>query len=205
MLEFKNVEIAVDYNPLSFVVMPGEILAVIDGEDDGKCPLVDVALGRRPAAKGYVTIEGEQVTVGSAPYFRKNIGYVPNDVDFPFRKVGDLVSAMIEISASRGKECTKAMVNGEMVNLGLSETLLEHDTKTIDRVELRLILVAICAAMGGRLLVVDNPVDCADERFSKVLAIMAQKGWAVVVTERGDYLMCDKKVVLNKKGEHKDD
>lgn len=205
MLEFKNVEIAVDYNPLSFVVMPGEVLAVIDSENDGKCSLVDVALGRRPATKGYVTIEGELVTVGSAPYFRKNIGYVPNDVDFPLHKVGDLVSAMIEISTSRGKECTKAMVNSEMAILGLNKALLEHDVKTMNRVELRLILVAICAAMGGRLLVVDNPVDCVDERFSKVLAIMAQKGWAVVVTERGDYLKCDKKVVLNKKGEHKDD
>lgn len=198
MLEFKNVEIADGYEPLSFVVMPGDVLAVIDGEDNGKCPFVDVALGRRSAAKGYVTIEGELVTVGSAPYFRKNIGYVPNDVDFPLQKVGDLVSAMIEISASRGKECTKAMVSSEMANIGLDEALLNSDIKSMDRVELRLTLVAVCAAMGGRLLVVDNPVETADERFSSVLYSMAQRGWAVVVTEHGDFLRCNKKVVLEK-------
>ena len=70
-------------DPLSFVVKPGEILAVRGGKGSGKTTLVNVVLGRWPVKKGYVTIDGEQVTVGSAPYFRRGIGYVPQDIDFP--------------------------------------------------------------------------------------------------------------------------
>lgn len=64
MLEFKNVGMwCVTDDPLSFVVKPGEILAVRGGKGSGKTTLVNVVLGRWPVKKGYVTIDGEQVTV----------------------------------------------------------------------------------------------------------------------------------------------
>lgn len=181
---------------LSFVVRSGEILAVKGAEGSGKTTFVNVVLGRLPVAKGYVTIDGELVTAGSAPYFRKMVGYVPQNVDFPLKKVSDIVNAMIEISESRGKECTRKNVVDEMSALGVEESFLDSDTQTAEKVSLRLVLMAICAAMGGRLLVVDSPVDEADARMSAALRTMAQKGWVVVVTERGDYVGCDKIVEL---------
>lgn len=196
MLEFKNVVISDGKPQLSFVVRSGEILAVKGANGSGKTMLVNVVLGRLPVSKGYVTIDGELVTAGSAPYFRKMVGYVPQDVDFPLKKVSDIVNAMIEISESRGKACTRKNVVDEMTALGVDESFLDSDTLTADKVLLRIALMAICAAIGGRLLVVDSPVDEADARMSAALRIMAQKGWVVVVTESGDYVDCDKKIEL---------
>ena len=196
MLEFKNVVISGGRQPLSFVARPGEILAVIGAGGSGKTMLVNAVLGRQPVSKGYVTIDGEPVTAGSAPYFRKMVGYVPQNVDFPLKKVSDIVNAMIEISESRGKACTRKNVADEMAALGVDEFFLDSDTSAADKVLLRVVLMAVCAAMGGRLLVVDSPVDEADARMSAALRTMALKGWAVVVTERGDYVGCDKKVEL---------
>lgn len=197
MLEFKNVGMWSDTdNLLSFVVKPGEILAVRGGKGSGKSTLVNVVLGRWPVKTGYVTIDGEQVTVGSAPYFRRGIGYVPHNVDFPLQTVGDLVSAMIEISASRGKACVRQNVVGEMATLDIGEGFLDTNMAEANRVVLKLTMVAMCAALGGGLLVVDEPVDERDERFSKALRMMADRGWAVVVTEKGDFLDCDRVVDL---------
>ena len=197
MLEFKNVGIWSDTDKLlSFVVKPGEILAVRGGEGSGKTSLVNVVLGRWPVKKGYVTIDGEQVTVGSAPYFRRGIGYVPRDVDFPLQTVGDLVSAMIEISAARGKACVKQNVVNEMAALDIGEGFLDTSMADANKVVLKLTMVAMCAALGGGLLVVDEPVEERDERVSKALRMMADRGWAVVVTEKGDFLDCDRVVDL---------
>ena len=50
--------------------------------------------------------------------------------------------------------------------------------------------------LGGGLLVVDEPVEERDERVSKALRMMADRGWAVVVTEKGDFLDYDRVVDL---------
>ena len=196
MLEFKNVVMAEGMSPLSFVVRTGEILAVKGAEGSGKTMLVNVVLGRLPVYKGYVTIDGELVTAGSAPYFRKMMGYVPQNVDFPLKKVSDIVNAMIEISASRGRACTRKDVVDEMSALGVAEAFLDVDTDTADKVMLKIALMAVCSAIGGRILVVDSPTDIVDVRISAALKTMAEKGWVVLVTERDDYIEYDKKVDL---------
>ena len=54
MLEFKNVGMwCVTDDPLSFVVKPGEILAVRGGKGSGKTTLVNVVLGRWPVKDVY--------------------------------------------------------------------------------------------------------------------------------------------------------
>lgn len=197
MLEFKNVDIDGRLQHLSFVVRAGEILAIKGGRATGKTTIANVILGRQPVRSGYVTIDGELVTVGAAPYFRKNIGYVPYDIDFPLQKFGDLVSAMTEISEARGRKCTRQNVIDEMNSFGIAAGYMDTDIRTADKSEMRLAMVAICAAMGGCLLVADSHVSMADERFSKALRLMAQRGWAVVVTENDNYIDCDKKIDLD--------
>jgi len=83
MLELLSVTIGQHIRSLSFTVNDGQLVTVTGPSGSGKTTLLRAILGFIPIDEGYISIDGELVTPLSAPYFRRNIAYVPQDLVLP--------------------------------------------------------------------------------------------------------------------------
>ena len=196
MLEFKNVQLEAVPHELSFIARLGEVTAIRGERGSGKTSVVNAILGRAPVVSGFVTIDGELVTVGSAPFFRKTVSYVPQDVRLAVSRLSVVVDEMLAIAASQGRGCAKAAVAAEMATLGITEDVLRTDVRSLDGRLVRLVLAALGSAIGGSIFLLDEPVDCPDTVMSSFLRRQAERGRCVVVTESGDYVDCDKTIMI---------
>lgn len=84
MIELKNGRIAagerVVIGDLSFVAPAGKITCLVGPRGCGKTLLVRSLLGLWPLEKGFATLQGEPVTRLSAPWLRRLMVYVPQEL-----------------------------------------------------------------------------------------------------------------------------
>ena len=84
MLEVKDATIAVGgrtlMQNLSFIAGDGQITCVTGPEGSGKTVLLRTLMGFLPVADGFVSVDGELLTVVSAPAFRRMMVYLPQQM-----------------------------------------------------------------------------------------------------------------------------
>ena len=68
---------------LSAMVDDGQLLCVLGAQGAGKTTLLRAVLGFIPVDDGHISIDGELLTPLSAPYFRRQMAYVPQHLSVP--------------------------------------------------------------------------------------------------------------------------
>lgn len=85
MLEVKDATIAVSgkvlVKNLSFIADDGKITCITGPEGSGKTTFLRTLMGFLPVTDGFVSVDGELLTVQSAPAFRKMMCYLPQNID----------------------------------------------------------------------------------------------------------------------------
>ena len=84
MLEVKDATIAVGdkviARNLSFTAMDGELTCVSGSEGSGKSALLRTLMGFLPVSEGFVSVDGELLTVKSSQAFRRMMAYLPQQI-----------------------------------------------------------------------------------------------------------------------------
>lgn len=84
MLEVKDATIAVGdkviARNLSFTAMDGEFTCVSGSEGAGKSVLLRTLMGFLPVNEGFVSVDGELLTIASAHAFRRMMCYLPQEM-----------------------------------------------------------------------------------------------------------------------------
>ena len=84
MLEVKDATIAVGdkilATALSFIARDGELTCLTGPEGSGKTTFIRTLMGFLPVRQGFVSVDGELLTVYSAHIFRKMMVYLPQTV-----------------------------------------------------------------------------------------------------------------------------
>ncbi len=84
MLEVKDATIAVAGRTLatglSFIANDGQITCITGPEGSGKTVMLRTLMGFLPVGSGFVSVDGELLTVLSAPDFRKLMVYLPQQM-----------------------------------------------------------------------------------------------------------------------------
>ena len=84
MLEVKDATIAVGdkviARNLSFTAMDGELTCVSGSEGSGKSALLRTLMGFLPVSEGFVSVDGELLTIASAHAFRRMMCYLPQEM-----------------------------------------------------------------------------------------------------------------------------
>lgn len=84
MLEFKDATIEVGervlVERLSLIAKDGELTCVTGPEGSGKTTLLRALMGFQPVKEGFVSVDGELLTVLSAHAFRKMMVYLPQQM-----------------------------------------------------------------------------------------------------------------------------
>ena len=83
MLELHNVTIGQLIRELSLTVNEGRMVCVSGPQGSGKTTLLRAVLGFLPIDDGFISIDGELLTPQSAPYFRRQMAYVPQQLSLP--------------------------------------------------------------------------------------------------------------------------
>ncbi len=83
MLEVKNVTIAVGERVLtenlSFIANDGELTCITGDAASGKTTLIRTLMGFLPVKEGFVSVDGELLTIYSSHAFREMMVYLPQD------------------------------------------------------------------------------------------------------------------------------
>jgi ABC-type cobalamin/Fe3+-siderophores transport system ATPase subunit len=83
MLELHNVTIGQQMRGLSATVSEGKVLSIMGSRGSGKTTLLRALLGFLSVGGGHISIDGELLTPLSAPWFRKQMAYVPQHLEVP--------------------------------------------------------------------------------------------------------------------------
>lgn len=83
MLELHNVTIGQQIHSLSLTVNDGQTLSLKGAKGAGKTALLRAVVGLIPIDGGHISIDGELLTPKSAPFFRRQMAYVPQRLLVP--------------------------------------------------------------------------------------------------------------------------
>ena len=83
ILELLDVNIGQLIRSLSLAIGDGQQLSIMGPTGSGKTTLLRAILGFIPIDSGFISIDGELLTPLSAPYFRKQMAYVPQRLSLP--------------------------------------------------------------------------------------------------------------------------
>ena len=85
MLEVKDATISVSgmvlAQNLSMIAPDGEITCITGHEGAGKTAFLRTLMGFLPVSEGFVSVDGELLTIHSAPAFRRFMCYLPQNID----------------------------------------------------------------------------------------------------------------------------
>lgn len=84
MLEVKDATIVIGEKTLaqglSFTARDGQLTCVTGSEGSGKTTLIRTLMGFLPVKEGFVSVDGELLTIRSAPAFRTMMAYLPQQM-----------------------------------------------------------------------------------------------------------------------------
>ena len=83
MLELHNVTIGQQIRSLSLTVNSGQLASIVGPQGSGKTTLLRAVVGLIAVDSGHICIDGELLTPKSAPYFRRQMAYVPQHLLVP--------------------------------------------------------------------------------------------------------------------------
>ena len=83
MLELHNISVGGRIRGLSLTVNDGQMVCISGEKGSGKTTLLRAVLGFIPIDEGHISIDGELLTPRSAPYFRRQMAYVPQYLSVP--------------------------------------------------------------------------------------------------------------------------
>ena len=204
MLEFKDVTLErsgrVVFEHLSFMLGEGKSLFVTGESGTGKTALLQAILGFGPVESGYITIDGEPVTRLSAPYFRQQIAFVPQAMDFPHGRMADLITEITGLKAGRSTAFSVKNLFQEWAEIGLERAVYDTSPDVLPLEEAQLALLSALRQLHRPLLLVDN---VASDRVAQYAKQMAEEGACVVLTSRNAWLgtAFDKRISMERKEE----
>ena len=100
MLEVKDATISVSGNilikNLSLIAPDGEITCITGSEGSGKTAFLRTLMGFIPVSEGFVSVDGELLTVNSAPAFRRFMCYLPQNINLLRYQLSPLEAKLIK-------------------------------------------------------------------------------------------------------------
>lgn len=173
MLELHNIAIDPLFHDLSLTVDDAQAGCLTAFPHAGKTTLLRAILGMLPVSAGHICIDGELLTMQSAPYFRRMVAYVPQQLPvlYGYDTVGELLQQWFGLEVNRSQRHHARYDNSRRWS-------------TLTEAERYLTLVSHAAMLGKRLVLIDEPATPLDatakETVAKALHDMAARGATVL-------------------------
>lgn len=176
---------------LSFIADDGRLTCITGGEGSGKTTLIRMLMGLEPTKEGFVSIDGELLSVRSAPTFRRMIAYLPQGVH--------LLSHLLK--PAEAPECVADEY--AVWNSARSECPRLSDVAELEPEDVYRLLEQVVTQPGKTMVVADEPaVHLSTELTERLLLLLRQQadqGKAVLIASRRPEITsrCDQLISLN--------
>lgn len=208
MLEIKNGRLERGgktlFSNLSFVARGGEAVCVSSPMRSGKTSLLRSFLGFLYLDDGFVSVEGELIDAFSSRFFRKQMSYLPQVVNFPYQKVSDMMEQLLVLKEGVSLEESKASLMVLWKELGIHEESYGQELSEITIHQRRLLMVTGLCVLQHPIVLMDEPttgmVINEIENIGLCIRHLIKQGVSVVVTcQEHDPIVryCDKLIELN--------
>lgn len=144
MLEYKDATIKIGEHVLatdfSFIAKDGELTCITGAEGSGKSVLLKTLMGFLPVSEGFVSVDGELLTIHSAHAFRKMMVYLPQQMHLlayalrepePLQPKADEYAVWNGVLPKATKEETSETLNAEDIFALAEKTLREAADKPV--------------------------------------------------------------------------
>ena len=144
MLEFKDATIKVGEwilpMRLSFIARDGEVTCVTGPEGSGKTTLIRTLMGFLPVNEGFVSVDGELLTIHSSHAFRQMMVYLPQQIQLlahqlwvaePEEPEAEEFAVWNDLMPAANTESTPEPLNAEEILMLAEQTLKEAADKPI--------------------------------------------------------------------------
>ena len=144
MLEFKDATIKVGEwilpMRLSFIAKDGEVTCVTGPEGSGKTTLIRTLMGFLPVNEGFVSVDGELLTIHSSHAFRQMMVYLPQQIQLlahqlrvvePEEPEAEEFAVWNDLMSAANEESTPEPLNAEEILMLAEQTLKEAADKPI--------------------------------------------------------------------------
>ena len=144
MLEFKDATIKVGEwilpMRLSFIARDGKVTCVMGPEASGKTTLIRTLMGFLPVNEGFVSVDGELLTIHSSHAFRQMMAYLPQQIQLlahqlrvpePEEPEAEEFAVWNDLMAAANEESTPEPLNAEEIVMLAEQTLKEAADKPI--------------------------------------------------------------------------
>ena len=144
MLEFKDATIKVGEwilpMRLSFIARDGKVTCVMGPEASGKTTLIRTLMGFLPVNEGFVSVDGELLTIHSSHAFRQMMVYLPQQIQLlahqlrvpePEEPEAEEFAVWNDLMSAANKESTPEPLNAEEIVMLAEQTLKEAADKPI--------------------------------------------------------------------------
>ena len=144
MLEFKDATIKVGEwilpMRLSFIARDGEVTCVTGPEDSGKTTLIRTLMGFLPVNEGFVSVDGELLTIHSSHAFRQMMSYLPQQIQLlahqlrmpePEEPEAEEFAVWNDLMSAANTESMPEPLNAEEILMLAEQTLKEAADKSI--------------------------------------------------------------------------
>ena len=204
MLEIKDPSLTLGGRELlrphhSFIVDEGEILCVTGTAGCGKTTLLRTLMGLQPLDSGFVNADGDLLDELSAPYLRKEMGYIPQRLDLPHETVEQLVEEYLCMQVNASQRLGQDHVLAQWRAMGIDKTYYQKRVKDVPRGMLQWVMMSLVALTKKKYVLVDEwDVGLNRQLVMMALRQMADNGAAVVVVSNDGsiYSGCQKHVAL---------
>lgn len=209
-LEIKNGSMRTEAGQLfadvNFSVSSGQIVCIQGTRQSGKTSLLRALMGFEPLSEGFISIDGELLTVQSAHSFRRLIGYVPQHAQLPFATMNQMLAELSALKANHVNlpDAPNTQRLSTLLQLtGLPATMADQPLATLSSGQnYRLALVAV-AMLNKKIVLVDEPATPLDSAAAQMvdhfLHELASVGAAVVAVSTDELFAqsCNRTIVLH--------
>ncbi len=213
MLEIKNGRIDRDGKPLfsqlSFMAKEGEVVCVAGSQGCGKSSLLQAMMGFIPLDEGWLNVDGDLVNIHSAPYFRRRMAFLPQNVNMPYDKVSDMISSLFSLKREKKFDEMKETLMTLWEEIGIATEVFDKKLSEMTTSEQRVILLSGLCVLEKELVLLDEPSLWLNEEQLAQAGIcirqMARNESSIVVTcQEHDPILryCDKLVEINSHSYH---
>ena len=213
MLEIKNGRIDREGKPLfsqlSFMAKEGEVVCVAGSQGCGKSSLLQVMMGFIPLDEGWLNVDGDLVNIHSAPYFRRRMAFLPQNVNMPYDKVSDMISSLFSLKREKKFDEMKEALMTLWEEIGIAAEVFDKKLSEMTTSEQRVILLSGLCVLEKELVLFDEPSLWLNEeqlaQAGTCIRQMARNESSIVVTcQEHDPILryCDKLVEINSHSYH---